>query len=69
MHGLDNVCMGCDRRAVGCRSQCPDWAEHEKRKAISYQERELLVAGNCVSQRMEQSRRLYTKELKRGRCG
>ena len=68
MQGLDNVCMGCERRHVGCRSACPDWAKHEKRKAERYRESELSTAGRPVSMRMAQARKQYVKEIKRGRC-
>lgn len=26
----------CQRRRVGCRKDCPDWAEHERLKAERY---------------------------------
>lgn len=69
MRTLDNVCQGCQKRAVGCRTACQDWAKHEARKAENYRQRAIAIASSPENRRMEQSKRLYVKECKRGRCG
>ena len=34
----------CPKRAVGCRTDCEAWAEHEKRKAERYHRKQLEAA-------------------------
>jgi hypothetical protein len=33
----------CPHRRVGCRTDCPLWAQHEAEKARSYEERKHMI--------------------------
>lgn len=33
----------CPHRRVGCRTDCPLWAQHEAEKALSYEERKQMI--------------------------
>ena len=35
----------CPKRAVGCRTGCPEWQAHEKAKAERYRLKEMEAAG------------------------
>lgn len=45
----------CPRRAVGCRADCPDWQEHEKRKAERYEQHRREIASYPAHIRREQN--------------
>lgn len=52
----------CPRRKVGCRTDCPDWAEHERLKAERYAAAHRAAE---VAQSTEAWRRHYTAKLRR----
>lgn len=45
----DHCCKGCDKRQVGCRSDCEAWAQHEAEKAKYYSERSIMNNAHYVS--------------------
>ena len=61
----EQVCpRDCIRRKVGCRSSCPDWAEHEKRKAERYAAKQLECASYPTSELKERNYRRKLKSAK-----
>lgn len=48
----------CPRRAVGCRTDCTDWQEHEKRKAERYTANQRWAAAFPAHMRREKNERL-----------
>ena len=56
----------CPRRAVGCRTDCLDWAEHERRKAERYAAAAVAGAGKPQHEAWKQDRRKkLRKQLRR----
>lgn len=51
---LDSCPRDCPRRMVGCRADCPDWAEHERRKEVRYAAARAAAASEPVSRLWEQ---------------
>ena len=42
MTGGQQLCRkDCPRRRVGCREECPSWAEHERQKRERYERKRL----------------------------
>lgn len=65
----DNVCKGCEKRALGCRTECPGWIAHEAAKAQAYTDRLMLSRAAAVSQRKRQYYKALMAERKRGNRG
>lgn len=40
---MTNCPIHCTHRRVGCRTDCPLWAQHEAEKARSYAERKHVI--------------------------
>lgn len=53
-----SCCYGCERRVVGCRSDCKDWAKEQadrakaKRLEEEYKRLNLIDAERSISKRM-----------------
>lgn len=61
--GRITVCPpDCLRRKVGCRSDCPEWAEHERRKAERYAEKAREAAATPTPELKEKN---YRRKLNR----
>lgn len=54
----------CPKRRVGCRSACPNWQAHERRKQLRYANKAREYAAYPVSAEKEKR---YRKKLKEGR--
>lgn len=55
----------CPRRAVGCRSDCPDWQDHERKKAERYAAHQQRIASYPPHARREHNtRRELRSQLK-----
>lgn len=63
---LDSCPRDCPRRAVGCRTDCPDWAEHERRKAERYAAASRAAAAEPVNRLWRQHTRIKLRREARG---
>lgn len=59
---LDSCPRDCPRRCVGCRTDCPDWQEHERRKAERYEAARREEAAKPASAAWHRN---YNKQLRR----
>ena len=59
---LDSCPQDCQRRRVGCRTDCPDWAEHERLKAERYAAKRQEYAAEPDTSKW---RKHYTEILRR----
>lgn len=57
----------CPRRAVGCRSDCPQWQEFEKLKQEDYAKRQLVIASKPSANMLNERIRRNQNDQKRGR--
>lgn len=60
-------CQGCEKRELGCRANCPDWAEHEAKKAERYARKKAEIDANYDSKRLLRQADMKKREIKSGR--
>lgn len=59
-----SCCFGCEKRKLGCRTNCEAWAEHEARKKAKYASKEQRRSAIPEMRRMELNEKFRTKEWK-----
>lgn len=57
----------CPRRAVGCRSDCPQWQEYEKEKQAEYARRKMLIDSSPSTSMREKMTRANMRDRMNGR--
>lgn len=60
-------CQCCEKRELGCRTNCPDWAEHEAKKAERYARKQAESDTYCDSKRIMRQSYMKNREIKSGR--
>lgn len=60
-------CQGCEKRELGCRADCPDWAEHERKKAERYAQKKAEIDSNYDSVRIKRMSGMKKREIRNGR--
>ena len=60
-------CQGCEKRELGCRTDCPDWAEHERKKAERYAQKKAEIDSNYDSVRIKRMSGMKKREIRNGR--
>ncbi len=43
----NGCCKDCAARTLGCRAECPSWANHERQKAAKYEANARRCAQNA----------------------
>ena len=61
------VCFECEKRRLGCRTDCPDWAVHEAAKAERYAKHMAAIDGMYTSPRIARLYDTKKREIKTGR--
>lgn len=61
------TCKGCEKRELGCRTNCPDWAEHEQKKAERYAQKQAEADTYCDSVRIKRMSGMKKREIRNGR--
>lgn len=57
----------CEKRKVGCRSDCPDWAIYEEEKKERYAKKKAVIDADCESPRIRRMTDMKKREIKNGR--
>lgn len=59
-----SCCYKCERREVGCRSDCKDWAKEQADRAIAKQMEAEYKQLNLIDSQRSISKRLYYQKGK-----
>ena len=60
-------CQGCEKRELGCRTNCPDWAKHEAEKAERYARKLAEMDTHYDSVRIKRMSGMKKREIRNGR--